>query len=92
MSTEPECIVLDRYESEIAVLVSDDGGVIEVDRSLLPTGAKPSMVLRVPRDEAGEHLWGDARIDVEATAKRLEEAESILGALRRRDPGGDIVL
>ena len=92
MSTEPEYIVLDRYESGIAVLVSDDGAVIEVDRSQLPTGAKPGMVLRVTRDDAGELLWGDAQIDVEATAKRLEEAESILGALRERDPGGDIVL
>ena len=92
MSTEPEYIVLDRYESEIAVLVSDDGGVIEVDRSQLPNGAKPGMVLRVTRDETGELLWGNAQIDVEATAKRLEEAESLLGALRKRDPGGDIVL
>ncbi len=92
MSTEPEYIVLDRYESAIAVLVSDDGGVVEVDRSQLPNGTKPGMVLRVTRDEAGELLWGDAQIDVEATAKRLEEAEAILGELRKRDPGGDIVL
>jgi len=92
MSTEPEHIVLDRYEAEIAVLVADDGGVIEVDRSQLPSGTKPGMVLQVTRDEAGELLWGDAHIDVEATAKRLEEAESILGALRKRDPGGDTVL
>lgn len=92
MSTEPEHLVLDRYESDIAVLVSDDGGVIEVDRSRLPTGAKPGMVLRVTRDEAGEPLWGEAQVDVEATAKRLEEAQAILGELRKRDPGGDIVL
>ncbi len=92
MSTDTEYLVLDRYEAEIAVLVPDDGGVVEVDRSQLPTGAKPGMVLRVTRDEAGELLWGEAQVDVEATAKRLEEAEAILSELRKRDPGGDIVL
>ena len=92
MSTDTEYLVLNRYEAEIAVLVSDDGGVIEVDRSQLPAGTKPGTVLRVTRDEAGELLWGEAQIDVEATAKRLEEAEAILRELRKRDPGGDIVL
>jgi len=92
MSTEVEHLVVDRFEGGVAVLVGDDETTMEVDRSLLPRGARAGAVLRVRRDGQGELLWSEAAVDEEATAARLTEAEEILEELRRRDPGGDVVL
>lgn len=92
MSAEVERFVVDRFERGIAVLVSDDGGTIEVDRTVLPARAEPGHVLRVARHGEGEIRWRDAVVDEEATAERLSEAEEIIEELRGRDPGGDVVL
>lgn len=92
MPTDAEHWVIDRFEAGIAVLVSDDGGVVEVARSLLPHRSKAGAVLRITRDADGDIVWGEVCLDEEATAERIAEAESILAELRGRDPGGDIAL
>ncbi len=92
MSTETERVVVDRFESDVAVLVADDGSVLETNRSSLPAGARSGSVLAVTRDGAGAVDWSSAQLDEEETAQRLAQAESVLEELRKRDPGGDIVL
>jgi formylmethanofuran dehydrogenase subunit D len=92
MSTEVEHLVVDRFEGGSAVLVGADESTIEVDRALLPRGARAGAVLRVQRDGQGEIRWSEVAVDEDATAERLSEAEEILKELRDRDPGGDVVL
>jgi hypothetical protein len=92
MSTDAELLVLDRIEDGVAILVTDNGETIEVARSVLPVGAREGHVLSVPRDAGGGLRWGAAAVDDEATAKRLAEADDVLGELRKRDPGGDVLL
>jgi Protein of unknown function (DUF3006) len=92
MSIDSGQVVIDRFESGLAVLVFDGGEVVEVSRDRLPAGSEPGVVLRVQRDEEGMPIWSGAQIDESATEERIQEAESILKDLRQRDPGGDIVL
>lgn len=93
MSTEVERWVVDRFEGPVAVLVSGGPETVEVARSLLPPDAEEGAVLRVVRDAAsGDVRWSDAVVDEEATAGRLTEAEELLKELKKRDPGGDVVL
>jgi hypothetical protein len=92
MSIRSDSLVIDRFESALAVLVAEDGAIVEVPRSSLPQGARSGSVLRITRDATGAVLWGEVQIDEEATAERLAQAESVLEALRKRDPGGDVVL
>ena len=83
---------VDRVESGVAVLVRDSGDqVAEVPLSGLPDGAREGSVLRVP-DTEGRPDWAAAVLDEELRLARLDEAERILKRLRRRDPGGDVVL
>lgn len=92
MSPDVERWVVDRLEGRVAVLVSDDGSSAEVDRARLPEGAAEGTVVRVTRDDVGEIRWSEAVVDEEATTARLDEAREILGELKKRDPGGDVVL
>ena len=46
----------------------------------------------VPLGEVGEPLWGEAQRDLETEAEVRAEAERMLTELRKRDPGGDVVL
>ena len=88
----PESWTVDRVESGVAVLVRDVGEeVAEVPLSGLPAGAREGSVLRVP-DAEGQPDWAAAVLDEELRLARLDEAERILKRLRRRDPGGDVVL
>jgi len=94
--TEHELWVVDRVEADRAILVEDatDEGttVIEIDRSQLGPLAVEGAVLRVPLGAVGEPVWEQATRDAEAEARRRTEAEARLDELRKRDPGGDIVL
>ena len=92
MSTNLEYLTVDRFESGISVLVSDNEDVFEVKRSVLPEGAIPGTVLCVTRNQDGEVLWDEASVDEQATTERLAQAETILEDLRGRDPSGDIAL
>jgi hypothetical protein len=92
MSTESETWAVDRFEAQVAVLVSDSGDVLEVARSLLPPGSRVGAVLRIARRADGDIAWGATVVDEEAIRQRLAESEGVLEELRRRDPGGDIAL
>lgn len=77
---------LDRIEtgksgSEIAVLLGDDGTMIDVPRRLLPDAARPGDILVV--------TW---RRDLEATRRVAEETRQVQDDLKATDPGGDIRL
>lgn len=88
----PRIWVVDRIEGRIAVLVADDdGGRTEVAVARLPDGLGEGAVLRVPQP-GGQPAWRAARVDEGLRRARLDEAESALDRLRRRDPGGDISL
>ena len=92
MSSEFELVVVDRVEGEQAILVFGDGSATEVAAEALPDGAKPGMVLRVKRDSRGRIYRDQMLVDLIETRRRVAEAETILGDLRRRDPGGDVIL
>lgn len=84
--------VVDRVEPPMAVVVADDDErQVDVPLDRLPAGARAGAVLRVPEDD-GVPDWEAAKVDEELRQARLQEAEAALDRLRRRDPGGDIVL
>jgi DUF3006 family protein len=83
---------VDRMEGKFAVLVGDDGTAVDLPRPMLPTGAREGSVLLVPVDSEGSPDWTCAEIDEAERERRLKRASETLDRLRRRDPGGDIVL
>ena len=89
----PEGIwVVDRIEGAIAVMVRDgDAPPEDVPMTLLPAGVREGVLLRVP-ESGGNPVWAHAVVDDELREARLREAEEVLARLRRRDPGGDVVL
>jgi hypothetical protein len=92
MSTDFETWVVDRFEADLAVIVSDSGAGAEVARAQLPPGCEVGTVLRVRRRADEVIHWAEATVDEEATRERRAEAEAILEELRERDPGGDIAM
>ena len=94
-----ETWVVDRVEGPVAVLVSaeeaseeDEPVVVEVASSLLGEHAVEGAVLRVPLGDVGEPVWDAAERDTDAEEARRAEGEAMLERLKRRDPGGDVVL
>lgn len=84
--------VVDRIESGIAVLVRDDDALQkDVPVAVLPAGTQEGAVLRIP-EVRGRPVWSHAVADEEMRLERLRKAEAVLRRLRRRDPGGDVVL
>lgn len=92
MSTEREYFVVDRIESGVAILISDSGQAIEVDRNLLPKGTRAGSVLHAVKDETGGIRWDTAELDEPERIRRITEARRVLDELKKRDPGGDIDL
>ncbi len=85
--------VVDRIESDTVVLVQDGSGrTLEVSRSLISVSIGEGTVLRVPATEEGGPDWGLAVLDEELRERRLAEAREVLEQLKKRDPGGDVVL
>lgn len=84
--------VIDRIESGIAVLVRDDDALSEdVPMAVLPPGVREGMVLRVP-EVRSQPSWRSSVVDGDARRERLREMEEVVQGLRKRDPGGDVVL
>lgn len=94
--SEPEVWVVDSIENGVALLVEmsddDEPALIEMAAVLLGDSAVEGAVLVVPLGEVGEPLWDQAERDVETEAEVRAESERILKELRKRDPGGDVVL
>jgi hypothetical protein len=75
---------IDRFEGrkkEIAVLLTDDGDLINFPRKLLPKGVKAGDILSVSID-----------MDAEATRQVAEQTRAVQDQLKKTDPGGDIRL
>lgn len=83
---------VDRIEAGIAVLVGDDGVALDVAVRAIPVDVRPGHVLRVPLDPDGTPVWSGATIDPAERERRMRAAREALDRLRRRDPGGDVVL
>lgn len=84
--------VVDRIDDAVAVVIRDgDARREEVPVTLAPAGVREGAVLRVP-EVGGRPSWALAVVDEELREARLREAEEVLERLRRRDPGGDVVL
>ena len=85
--------VVDRIEGDTVVLVEDETRrTLEVARSLISVSIDEGTVLRVPTTEDGGPDWGSAEPDEELRERRLVEAREVLEELKKRDPGGDVVL
>ena len=88
-----EVWVVDQVADGLAVLVEDeDEIVVEVAAELLGELAIEGAVLRVPLGSVGEPEWGRAARDVQAEEERLDAARESIEDLKKRDPGGDVVL
>lgn len=75
---------VDRFEGrgkEIAVLVDEEGAILNIPRALLPDdiGAGDVVTVTIARD-------------AEATAELAKEAQQLAAELKATDPGGDIAL
>lgn len=93
-----ELWVVDRLERPIAVLVEDTAGddgtraVVEVAAELLGEHAVEGAVLRVPLGAVGEPVWEEAERDADEEEARLAAGEAAIERLKKRDPGGDVIL
>lgn len=86
--------VIDRFEGDLAVVEVDGEHVLDVPRWMLPDGAGEDDVIAVevrPGTD-DERAIVELRVDPEATAAAREEAAQLIERLRRKDPGGDVVL
>jgi hypothetical protein len=83
---------VDRIEGRVAVLIGDTGTQHEVLRKQLPKGTAESSVLLVELDGTGRPNWTGARLAPAERERRMKRALALLEELKRRDPGGDIVL
>ena len=93
---EPEVWIVDSVEDGVAVLVEasddDEPAVIEMAAALLGDSAVEGAVLVVPLGDVGEPLWEEAERSLEAEEELRAEGERSLEELKKRDPGGDVVL
>jgi hypothetical protein len=60
--------IIDRFEGKYAVVEVEGGGLIDVDKSQLPLGAKEGMVIQISES---------ITIDIDETKKRKEKIEEL---------------
>jgi hypothetical protein len=75
---------VDRFEGkgkQIAVLVTDDGDILNIPKAILPPNSKPGDVLTLT-------LEHDAR----ATRDLADQTRQVQDKISQSDPGGDIKL
>jgi hypothetical protein len=92
MSEREAFYTVDRLEGDVAVLVGDEGVVLDVPRGTLPLKVGEGVVLRVRLTSEGKPDWSSATRDDAERERRLKEAGQRLERLRKSDPGGDVVL
>lgn len=78
--------VIDRFEGEVAVLELEDGGLLTVQRSLLPPDAREGAHLNIALDNdklvgAELDVWAenDAKARIRAKLERLRRGEQRKG-------------
>lgn len=86
--------VVDRIESGVAAMIPDDEGLAPEDVLVRRFGYRVSEgdVVRVRVRADGSLAWSDARADPQQRAERIKQAEARLERLKKRDPGGDVIL
>lgn len=86
--------VVDRIEGGVAAMIPDDEVFAPEDVLVRRLGCRVSEgdVVRVPVRADGSLAWNDARADPRRRAERIEQAEARLERLKKRDPGGDVIL
>src|SRR5206468_5828079 len=84
--------IIDRHEGDLAVVEVDGGPVLDLPRWLLPHAARPDDVLAVSVELGTDRAVVTIVRDVVATERARAEARRAVDRLRRRDPGGDVVL
>lgn len=86
--------VVDRIESGVAAMVPDDDAFAPEDVPVRRFGWRVSEgdVVRVPVRAEGSLAWNEASADPQQRAERIEQAEARLERLKKRDPGGDVIL
>lgn len=90
---EEHRFVVDRFEGDLAVVEVDGDRFLDVPRWLLPPGTREDdVVVLTVRSGPDGSVTCTARVDAAATAAAREEAERLVQRLRRKDPGGDLVL
>ncbi|HEY8468887.1 MAG TPA: DUF3006 domain-containing protein [Longimicrobiales bacterium] len=90
---EEHRLVVDRFDGDLAVVEVDGTRFLDLPRWLLPPGTREDDVVRITVRRAPDGtVTCTARVDAAATAAAREEAERLVERLRRKDPGGDIVL
>lgn len=92
--TTTRIYVVDRIENGVAVLIPDDEAFACEDMPVRKLGRRVSEgdVVRVPVRADGSPAWKDVWVDSDQRVERIEQAEARLERLRKRDPGGDVVL
>lgn len=91
--TEGERIyVVDRLEGDVVVLIGDNSKAVDVRASDLSVEVAEGDCLRVPVKADGTEAWQRAWLDEELREQRLKENQAVLDELKKRDPGGDVVL
>ncbi len=85
-------LIIDRYEGDLVVVEVDGRGFVDLPRWLLPASARADDVLAVTVDAGPERATITIVRDADATARARDAARAAVERLKRRDPGGDIVL
>ena len=92
MSESEEIWIIDRFEGGHAVLERALHEMLDLPRSLLPSGTREGDALRVTiHADVGTSRVTLVR-DEQETARRAAEVRHLQKALRAKDPGGDITL
>src|SRR5436305_14529292 len=89
---ESHRFIVDRHEGDLAVVEVDGGSTLDVPRWLLPHAARPDDVLLVSVEQGTDRTVVTIVSDVAATERARAAARHAVDHLKRRDPGGDVIL
>ena len=85
--------VVDRLEGDLAVVRTENGGLVNLPRWILPTEAGEGTHLEVAEQARGlQTCTLTISVNPAAGEAMRAEAGAILHRLRGRDPGGDLPL
>jgi hypothetical protein len=86
-------LIIDRFEGDQTVVEVDGERFVELPRWLFPAEAREDdLLILTTRTTPDGAITHEIRIDAAATALARAEARKLVDRLRRKDPGGDLVL
>src|SRR5947208_15240710 len=89
---ESHRFIVDRHEGDLAVVEVDGGSTLDVPRWLLPHAARPDDVLLVSVEQGTDRTVVTILRDLAATERARAPRPQAVAHLKRRDPGGDVIL